>query len=103
MGRSRNPRTKFKPLEVKHPPVIATGQFWQHRLIGPKGTKEPLVLIDRIDMGEEPPRIYFTRSRRFKCGTIKTKLFNAALDQFLRVYEYVPAQTTAEAKNPRTP
>lgn len=101
MGRSRNPRTKFKPLDAKHPPVIATGQFWQHRL---SSTRHPLVMIDRIDMGEEPPRIYFTRSRGFRGGTFKTKLYNAALDQFLRVYEYVPAQPTATPpKTPRTP
>lgn len=97
MGRSRNPRTRFKPLEAKHPPVIATGQFWQHRL---SSTREPLVLIDRIDMGEEPPRIYFTRSRHFKGGTVKTKLEHAALDQFLRVYEYLPAQAPTKKAAP---
>lgn len=87
----------LKPKEVPDPPVIATGQVWRHRL---STTKSPLVRIDRIDMGESPPRVFYFRlvqpnGPKQKSKKPKLKLHSIVLPDFLCRYEYQPQESFA--------
>ena len=89
----------FRPKRIPDPPVLVQGQLWKHRL----STKvSPYVTVDKIDVGEVPPTVYYyclgkDRNR----VAVKAWLKTMPLPEFLRVYEYQhPRRTVPRKKKP---
>ena len=99
MGRVKRGTKSVSTFRVKRtpdPPVLVAGQLWKHRL---STKRSPYVKLDKIDLGENPPVVYYTcfgKQRNF--SRVKLWLYAMPLTEFLRVFEYQPARKTVPRK-----
>jgi len=86
----------FRVKRIADPPVLAAGQLWKHRL---STKRSPYAKLDKIDLGESPPVVYYTCfGKQRNRGRVKLWLYAMPITEFLRVFEYQPARKTVPRK-----